>query len=115
MHGKSGMAGFDDDAKHGFQGGIRSNRDHFRARNHDAAGGQLSDLDRSFDHRQGVMREQAVGLGQAQFLDQFLAAADFAGKRMGKAFKPGTLGGTTGRVLAHCPQIHAHWGRNGGV
>jgi hypothetical protein len=96
------MARLDDRRQDLRQRRIDGERDHLRARHHDVGDGQVGDLDRALDHRQGVVGHQAVGLRVAQFLDEFLAALRLAGECLGDAFEPRSWRGTTGGSSLIC-------------
>ena len=52
---------------------------------------QVGDLDRAFDHRQGVVRTAGRCLRVAQLFEQFVAVARLAGNQLADAFQPGSV------------------------
>ena len=73
-----------------------------RARQHDVGNGQIGHFDGAFDHRQGVVGKQAVGLGATQFFEQFGDVAWLAGNQLADAIQPGTGRLGTRVVRVHC-------------
>ena len=101
VHRKARVPRFDDDVEDVFLRRVDRQEHGLRARHHDVGDRELGDLDRALDHRQRVVRKQAVRLRVAQLFDQFLAALRLTGQRLRQAREPGSVRGCTGRVLAH--------------
>ena len=108
MHREARMTGLDHPAHDLGQRRIDWQRHDLRARQHDIDDGEIGHFNGTFHHRQGVVRKQAVDLRAAQFFEQFVDVAGFAGNQLADAFQPGAGRLGTRVILVHCVRNKAH-------